>query len=115
MTGVCFAVLMRTLLAPPATPPHIAHPTLPSAAWRSLSVVARTCFAIALDALLYLFVNLAQRHAAGSFQVVGIAFGIGFICHENDLFRMGQSDLDPSRPSPQARTGNPPRGVNLLA
>lgn len=32
--------------------------------------------AIALDAFLHLFVDLAQRHAAGSFQFVGIGVGI---------------------------------------
>lgn len=46
-------------------------------------------FAIAFDALLHLFVDLTQRHAARSFQFVGIAIGVGIrigeVCHGNDL------------------------------
>ena len=40
-------------------------------------MLAGARFAIAFDALLHLFVDLAQRHAARSFQFVGIAIGVG--------------------------------------
>ena len=64
-------------LAATATPPHVPHPTLPSAARHGLGIMAGARFAIAFDALLHLFVDLTQRHAARSFQFVGIAIGVG--------------------------------------
>ena len=47
-------------------------------------------FAVTLHALLHLFVDLAQRHAAGAFQLVGIGVGIriGMVCHGNGGFQM---------------------------
>jgi hypothetical protein len=49
-------------------------------------------FAVAHDALLYLFVDLPQRHAAGAFQTSGIGVGIemGIVCHARRLFLMGR-------------------------
>ncbi|MGF6724686.1 hypothetical protein P3T43_004055 [Paraburkholderia sp. GAS41] len=50
----------------------------------------RVLCAVALDALLDLFVDLAQGHAAGTFQLVRIGVGIriGVICHENGGFQL---------------------------
>ncbi len=61
-------------------------------------------FAVALDALLYLFVDLPQRHAAGAFQFVGIGIRIevGIVCHGSRLFLMRRLDLDTDAQSQQA-------------
>ena len=49
-------------------------------------------FAVAHDALLYLFVDLPQRHAAGAFQLIGIGVGIemGIVFHARRLFLVGR-------------------------
>jgi len=62
-------------------------------------------FAVAHDALLYLFVDLPQRHAAGAFQFVGIGVGIemGIVCHARRSFLMVRTlDLDTDAWSQQA-------------
>jgi hypothetical protein len=61
-------------------------------------------FAVAHDALLYLFVN-PQRHAAGAFQFVGIEVRIamGIVCHGSRLFLIRRLDLDADARSQQAR------------
>lgn len=61
-------------------------------------------FAVALSALLHLFVDLPQRHAAGAFQLVGIGIGIeiGIVCHRRRLFLMRRLDLDTDALSQQA-------------
>lgn len=66
-------------------------------------------FAVALDALLHLFVDLAQRQATWAFQFVGI--GIGVVFHGNGLFRMSRLDLDTDGQSRQARGSSLPAGV----
>jgi hypothetical protein len=101
-------VFERDLLAATAAPPHIPHPTLPSAARHGISIMAGARFTIAFDALLHLFVDLAQRHAARSFQFVGISISVGIrigeVCHGNDLSGMDRPDLEPSGRSRQAGT-----------
>ena len=69
-------------------------------------------FAVALDALLHLCVDLPQRHAAGAFQFVGIGIGIGIgiVCHGSRLFLMSLLDLDTYGQSQQAGRGGLPHG-----
>ncbi|KXU84381.1 hypothetical protein CI15_23210 [Paraburkholderia monticola] len=61
-------------------------------------------FAVALNALLHLFVDLPQGHAAGAFQLVGrgIRIEIGFVCHGSRLLLMRQLDLATDARSQQA-------------
>ncbi|MGF6607837.1 hypothetical protein OKW45_002737 [Paraburkholderia sp. WSM4175] len=72
----------QAILATATAGPHVAYPTLPSTLLRSGSITLYLLFAVALDAPLYLFVDLAQRQATGSFQFVRI----GFVCHGNGSF-----------------------------
>ena len=95
-TGTC---LIKSSLATSAAAPHVAHPTLPPALRRSERVAGCLRFALTLDALLHLFVDLAQRQAAGAFQFVGI----WVVCHSNGLFLMSRLELDTYWQSRQAR------------
>ncbi|MGF6638633.1 hypothetical protein OKW39_005849 [Paraburkholderia sp. MM6662-R1] len=88
--------LIKLRLAPPATAPYIANPPLPAALRWSGRVARSLRFAVALDGLLNLFVDLPQTHAAWAFQFVGIGsrIAIGIVCHESRLFVMRRLDLD---------------------
>jgi hypothetical protein len=63
---------------PTRTAPDVVTPAL-----RSDSVARCLLFAVALDALLHLFVDLTQRQATRAFQFVWI----GVVCHGNGLVR----------------------------
>jgi len=53
-------------------------------------------FAVTLDGLLHLFVDLSQRHAARAFQFVGSRsrIKIRIVCHGSQLFLTRRLDLD---------------------
>src|SRR5260370_14756746 len=72
-----------------AAAPHVAHPTLPPAPLRGARGACSLRFAVAPEARLRLFVDLAQRQATGAFQFVGI----GAICHAIGLFFTRRLDL----------------------
>jgi len=95
-TGAC---LVKSSLTTSAAAPHVAHPTLPPALRRSERVAGYLSLAVTLDALLHLFVDLAQRQAAGAFYFVGI----WLVCHSKGLFLMNRLDLDTYGRSRQAR------------
>lgn len=59
-------------LAPAAPPPRVADEALPAALLLRERIAGFPGGAIALDALLHLLVDLADRQAAGAFQLVGI-------------------------------------------
>ena len=72
-TGTC---LIKSSLTTPAAAPHVAHPTLPPALRRSERVAGCLRFALTLDALLHLFVDLAQRQATRAFQLSGSGLSV---------------------------------------
>lgn len=53
-------------------------------------------FAVALDGLLHLFMNLPQRYSARALQLIGIRsrIEIRIVCHGSRFFLMLRLDLD---------------------